>query len=81
MLVFKFCISNQKVSVTEELKIIAAVQAYHFTLIDIQAYHFTLIDNMCAVNKKRILKKIFNKYLIGTLVGLFCQLVLKHEHI
>lgn len=54
MLVFKFCISNQKVSVTEELKIIAAVQAYHFTLIDIQAYHFTLIDNMCAVNKKRI---------------------------
>lgn len=72
MLVFKFCISNQKVSVTEELKIIAAVQAYHFTL----------IDNMCAVNKKRILfKKIFNKYLIGTLVGLFCQLVLKHEHI
>lgn len=71
MLVFKFCISNQKVSVTEELKIIAAVQAYHFTL----------IDNMCTVNKKRILKKIFNKYLIGTLVGLFCKLVLKHEHI
>lgn len=71
MLVFKFCISNQKVSVTEELKIIAAVQAYQFTL----------IDNMCTVNKKRILKKIFNKYLIGTLVGLFCQLVLKHEHI
>lgn len=71
MLVFKFCISNQKVSVTEELKIIAAVQAYHFTL----------IDNMCAVNKKHILKKIFNKYLIGTLVGLFCKLVLKHEHI
>lgn len=73
MLVFKFCISYQKVkvSLTEELKIIAAVQAYHFTL----------IDNMCAVNKKLILKKIFNKYLIGTLVGLFCQLVLKHEHI
>lgn len=55
MLVFKFCISNQKVSVTEELKIIAAVQAYHFTL----------IDNMCAVNKKRILKKNLTNILLA----------------
>lgn len=55
MLVFKFCISNQKVSVTEELKIIAAVQAYHFTL----------IDNMCAVNKKVFKKRNLTNILLA----------------
>lgn len=70
MLLFKFCIGDQKVSLTEELKIIAAVQVYHFTF----------IDNVNSEQKKYFYK-IFNRYLIGTLVGLFCQLVLKHEHI
>lgn len=70
MLLFKFCIGDQKVSLTEELKIIASVQVYHFTF----------IDNVNSEQKKYF-NKIFNRYLIGTLVGLFCQLVLKHEHI
>lgn len=55
MLLFKFYIGDQKVSLTEELKIIAAVQVYHFTF----------IDNMLTVNKKGILKKYLTNILLA----------------
>lgn len=55
MLLFKFCIGDQKVSLTEELKIIAAVQVYHFTF----------IDNMLTVNKESIFKKYLTDILLA----------------
>lgn len=55
MLLFKFYIGDQKVSLTEELKIIASVQVYHFTF----------IDNMLTVNKESIFKKYLTDILLA----------------